>query len=471
MTLPTDIASLHALINKLLEEVSELRQENALLRQENSELRARLNQNSKNSHRPPSSDGPQKLPGLPKKKPGNRGGQRGHQGNTLKMVEVADEHHEVKAEVCPHCESALSGADIAWKAGAKRQEFDLPEPKLHVREFQAYGCTCPGCGERVESEFPEGINSAVQYGPGVRAWSTMLSVEYKLPFKKIRQFFAEIFGYDLNEATALAATKRCYDALSDTEAHIRAELLKSQLAHFDETGLRVEGKTHWLHVASNAMWTYLFVHENRGQKALNDDQSIIKDFKGRAVHDSWASYFVYKNAQHALCGAHLLRELQGLIECGSTWARSMHRFMMALYRMSGEGRSALSSRQFSKASLLFDKIILMADHEEPPPTRKTKTGRAKATKGRNLFERMQKRKEAVLAFACHPEVPFTNNQAERDVRHAKIKTKVATSFRTLQGADDYARISAVISTFRKQQINPFQQLRLIFEGKKVDWAK
>lgn len=464
MALPTDIASLHALIEKLIAE-------NAQLRERIAELEAQLNQNSKNSSRPPSSDGFKKLPGLPKKKSGKRGGQRGHQGNTLKMVEVADEHHEVKAEVCPHCESALSGADITWEAGAKRQEFDLPEPKLHVREFQTYACNCPGCGERVEGEFPEGINSAVQYGPGVRAWSTMLNVEYKLPFKKIRQFFADVFGYDLNEATALAATKRCYDALEGTEAHIRGQLLKSELAHFDETGLRVEGKNHWLHVASNALWTYLFIHKKRGQKALNDDQSIIKDFRGRAVHDSWGSYFLYQNAQHALCGAHLLRELQGLIEQGSIWARSMHRLMMALYRMSEQGTSALSPAQFNKANLLFNKIILLADQEEPPPTRKVKTGRAKATKGRNLFERMQKRKEAVLAFARHPEVPFTNNQAERDLRHAKIKTKVATSFRTLQGAEIYARISAAISTFRKQQINPFQQMRLIFEGKQVEWAK
>jgi transposase len=474
----SDISSLQAQVAQLFVELAQLRQENAVLRQENvdlkqkvSDLKAQLNQNSRNSHRPPSSDGLKKRPALPKKKPKKRGGQRGHQGSTLKMVELADERLEVKAESCPHCSESLSGSDIVWVAGAKRQEFDLPEPKLHVREYQVYRCSCPHCGTDVESEFPAGIKSAVQYGPGVRAWSTLLSVEYKLPYKKIRQFFADLFGYDLNEATALDATHRCYRALEETEAHIGRQLLESERAHFDETGLRVEGKNHWLHVASNALWTHLFIHPKRGKKALSDEQSIIKDFPGWAVHDSWASYFCYEGAQHALCGAHLLRELQDCIERGSNWARSMHRYLMALYRMSKQGEASLTEELFQKASRLFDRIIEEAEREEPSPTRKVKTGRAKATKGRNLFERMQKRKSAVLAFVQHPEVPFTNNQAERDLRHAKIKTKVATSFRTLKGAQVYARIAAAISTFRKQQMNPFDQLRFLFEGKQVVWAK
>ena len=471
MEIPSEISSLQILVKQLLLEVSALRQENKELREKVADLEAKLNQSSKNSHRSPSSDGVKKAPALPKKKSGKRGGQRGHRGKTLKMVATADEYHDLKVSVCPVCQASLSGPEIGWIGREKRQEFDLPDPKLYVRQYQVFSCSCPGCGQEVKSEFPEGINSSVQYGPGVRAWSSLLSVEYKIPFKKIGQFFADLFGYDLNAATALAATHRCYDRLADTEAYIRQELLKSELAHFDETGLRVEGKNHWLHVASNIWWTHLFVHPKRGKKALSSDQSIIKEFKGWAIHDCWSSYFGYQQAQHALCGAHLLRELQALIERDSLWARSMHRLLRTLYHMSGQGQEALSARQFHKASVLFDRIIHRADEEEPPPIRRKKRGKAKATKGRNLFERMRKYKNAVLAFAQCSQVPFTNNLAERDIRHAKIKTKVATSFRTMKGAKVYARIAAIVSSSRKQQINPFDQLHALFQGKQLKWAK
>ncbi len=106
----------------------------------------------------------------------------------------------------------------------------------------------------------------------------------------------------------------------------------------------------------------------------------------------------------------------------------------------------------------------MANQEEPLPKQRYANKRPKQTKGRNLLNRLVKYKSSVLAFAHYQQVPFTNNQAERDVRPTKTKIKVAGCFRTKKGADIYARIQSFISTTRKHQRNVFNELVAVFDG-------
>ena len=464
LELPNDIAGLQALVLELLKRVEHLEAENK-------ELKAKVNANSSNSSRPPSSDGLKKKPAFPKDKSKKRGGQKGHKGKTLKMVSVPD----YKVELCPpKCSCGTSLLEVKKTCETVRQVFDLPDPILEVTEYQQQSCVCPDCGKTNVGEFPEGISPNAQYGSRVRALVTLLSINYKMPFNKIKTLFADLYGYALNESTQINTLNKCYHLLDQTESQIKNQLLASQVNHFDETGLRVAGKLHWLHNCSSQLYTYLFVHTNRGKKALLDPVSLLPDYKGWAVHDCWPSYFKFDQCRHSICGAHLLRELQGLIDQKSTWAGEMHELLLIIYNQTEKGKSKLNKPL--KFIRKYNSICRKADKEEPPPMINPR-GKPKQTKGRNLMNRLVKYKDAVLAFAKYTFIPFTNNLAERDVRHAKVKQKIAGSFRTKHGADIYARIYSFVSTLRKHQLhkeesnlNIFKELVAVFDGKTVDLA-
>ena len=445
----------------LLSKVEALESENAALRGEVSELRSRLNLNSKNSHKPPSSDGLSKKPGLPKGPPKKSGGQFGHKGKTLKMVDAPDAvviHH---VPSCPCCSKVFSPSDVL-EVVQKRQVFDIPTPRMEVREHQLGVVAC--CGRQYLGSFPAEVGQPVQYGSRIKALSVLLNNDYKLPVEKIEQLMGDLWGCSFNESTALTANAGMYQALEPIEEQIKTAVLASKVAHFDETGMRVEKKLHWFHVASTSVFTYLFVHKKRGREALDSDESLLKDFQNRAVHDCWESYFGFKQCQHSLCGAHLLRELTNLMEKGSKWAPQMHQFMLDLYRNSQKATAIVADRQSWERE--FKHICQLADQEEPPPIY-GKKGKPKNSKGRNLLNRLMDHQDGWLAFAFVQGVPFSNNQAERDIRCLKTKQKVATNFQTLKGAQHYARIQSFTSTLRKHSMNVFQNLINAFDRKPI----
>jgi len=446
--------------NKILrEEIIILRKENAELKLENVELKSHLNSNSRNSSRPPSSDGYKKKPAFAKTKKGKQGGQQGHTGNTLHQVEHPDNIVDCKPNSCS-CGHEFTQEQI--KVAETRQVFDIPKPRLEVTEFRIYKAICPVCGLEHKGTAPEGVSSPVQYGKGVRSYVVLLNVYFKLPIKKIQVLFNDLFGYAINEATVSSALEQCYGNLEESEAIIKARTIEQDVAHVDETGLRVNGKLHWLHTASTLLYTYLFVHKNRGEKALTSDKSILSQFKGWLVHDCWSSYFKFHDAKHALCGAHILRELEGLIEAGqSKWAKTFKRFLLDVYQTSFEER--VKRRQQIEAR--YNLICCIGENAEPPPIKLSgKRGRYKRTKGRNLVERLISEKNAILAFAFNEGVPFTNNLAERDIRPTKVKQKISNCFRTEVGAETYARIEGFLSTVRKHNRNVFSELYATFEG-------
>lgn len=408
---------------------------------------------SNNSHKAPSSDGYRKKTikaGIPKEKHPN-GGQRGHKGKTLKRVAQAD-HVEVHLPGrCESCGASFEG--VPYQVLQSRQVFDIPDPRLEITEHQLCEITC--CGVKQQGKYPKDVRAAVQYGAGVQALVTKLSVDHKMPLNQISQLFADLYGYDLNSTTIESALKRGYKLAESIEHQNIKHLLAQEVVNYDETGIRVDGKLHWLHTASTATHTHLFVHEKRGQKALESEGSIFKDFKGIAVHDCWSPYFKFNGMRHTLCGAHLLRELNHLIEQDSLWAADMHEFLLDLYK------NAYPSATSEQIYLHYHIILAQADSEEVPP-QPSKRGRPKQSAGRNLFDRLKKYEEGVLAFALESNVPFTNNQAERDLRGAKVKQKVSGCFRTQTGAHTYARLQALILTFRKQEHNVFSSLRNLF---------
>ena len=456
--LPDDILLLQALLSEVLLRLLDLEAENLALRTENAELRSRLGLNSQNSSKPPSSDGLAKKPALPKVGGGKVGGQKGHVGHTLERVATPDAivlHH---AEVCSCCGRVFDGSELCHELGS-RQVFDMPEPKLTVIEHKVFGTFC--CGQVHRGTYPNGVNAPVQYGVRIHALSALLNTDYRLPFGKISQLLEDLYGYGLSEATLSSANERVFEALAAVEGQIKAAVVQSEVVHFDETGMRVAGKLQWFHTACTTTLSYLFVHAKRGKEALRDSKSVIKEFHNWAIHDCWASYFDFTQAKHGLCNAHILRELTALQESGSLWAAEMHTFLLELYVLSQKATQILPDK--SKYYAEYARICAHADEQEPQPIKKPK-GKPKNSKGRNLRNRLLKHQDAVLAFAFEKNVPFSNNTAERDIRHVKVKQKVAMSFRTFNGAEVYARIQSFVATTRKQAQNSFQQLCRILNG-------
>lgn len=451
--LPNDIVSLKALVEQLLKKIDRLEKENA-------ELRRRLGLNSGNSDKPPSSDGYRKKivkPGLPKGEKRANGGQKGHEGKTLRRTEQLDYAAVHLPGRCSRCGRHF-GTNELYEVIGSRQVFDLPEPKLEVTEHRIGRIEC--CGVLHEGEYPADVTAAVQYGSGVRALVTKLSVDCRMPMEQISGLFEDVYGYSLNTATIEDALQRAYELSAPIEEKIRSALLTSKNVHFDETGIRAAGKLNWLHTASSETCTCLFVHQKRGAAALESESSILKDFTGNAVHDCWSPYFRFEGMRHVLCGAHLLRELAGLMEKGSLWAEEMREFLLDLYKMPHPIAAAEEVRNH------YHVILAHADAEEPPP-QPGRRGKAKHSGGRNLLNRLKKHEEGVLAFALEDDVPFTNNQAERDLRPAKVKLKVSGCFRTENGALLYARLQAVVSTFRKQGLQVFASLRELFSYRPI----
>lgn len=461
-----DIQEFIEKIDSLLKRVSKLELENTKLQRyvvelkaENSELKARLNSNSCNSSKPPSSDGYKKKPAFPKKKNGKQGGQKGHKGRTLQQVDNPNKIVECNPNKC-NCGHVFTKDQLVLSE--TRQVFDLPQPHLEVTEYQIHKATCPVCSKLHKGITPEGVNAPVQYGNGVKAYAVLLNVHFKLPFKKIQLLFGDLFGYSINESTVYSASQQCYERLEKSEEIIKSKVAGSNVAHADETGLRVAGSLHWLHTATSLFYTYFFVHEKRGGVALESNKSILDKITGWLVHDCWSSYFSFNKLKHAICGAHILRELEGLIESEqSKWAKVFKTFLMSIFEMPFEERVKRRKHIVSRYNL----ICGIGEKLEPPPKKVSgKRGRHKRTKGRNLVERLIREQDAVLAFAFNNEVPFTNNLAERDIRPAKVKQKISNCFRTLEGAEIYARIEGFVSTARKQERNVFSELSTTFEG-------
>lgn len=461
MTLPTDFDAQQleqlekeTLIAIILELERQLREQAALIQ----ELRDQLAKNSQNSGKPPSSDGLKKprTRSLRKKSGRRSGGQKGHQGHTLKMVEQPDQIQVYEASTCSHCATDLQSVEPCGYE--KRQVFDVPPVRIEVTEHQAEVKTCPGCGQQVKGDFPSDVTQPVQYGPRLKAQACYLNNYQFIPLARTCELLGDFYGHTPSEAFVLDANATLVDQAEPSLATIKQQLIAADVAHFDESGLRVEDRLNWLHVASTNQLTYYAVHPKRGQvgmKALG----ILPEFKGRAVHDHWKSYFTFDNCQHALCNAHHLRELQFVLDqYEQNWAREMAQLLLDIKDEVREARldqTTLSPELLAHFEQRYNELIAQGLEANPPPADPPprKRGRKKQSPPKNLLDRLQQFKPQVLAFMYDFRVPFDNNSAERDVRMVKVKQKVSGTFRTRTGAETFCAIRSYISTVRKHGRN------------------
>lgn len=360
------------LVAELAAQIDLLSARVAALEAENVALRARLGTNSRNSGKPPSSDGPGVKP-HPKSQraPSGRkpGGQPGHVGHTLELVEDPDDVQVHTPSRCRACGTNLEQIPVARRE--RRQVVDLPPVKARVIEHRAEIKCCPDCGVETRGQFPKGVEAPVQYGHGVVTAAVYLNQEQLVPLERTCEVMADLFGCPISEGTVESAVAECYQQLAETEAAIKRGVTGAKVAHFDETGLNIAGKNQWLHVSSTASLTFYAVHKKRGCEALNEID-VLPKFQGRAVHDGLPSYWQYGQCEHALCNAHHLRELTfAEEELGQSWAKDLKGLLIEIKeavdtaRSQGLAELPVAARREYEAR--YDAILEAGLKMNPPP--------------------------------------------------------------------------------------------------------
>ena len=438
----------------------------AELRGNVAELQARCDANSRNSSRPPSSDGLSKPSAdsqkrsLRKRSGRKPGGQEGHEGARLERVAVADEQVKHPPERCDCCDRDLAGAQVLG-GGESRQVFDLPDGALlRVVEHVAVRRRC-GCGHVSAGGFPAGVGAPTQYGPGVRALGVYLCVFQHLPYDRAAQALRDIAGAGVSTGTLVTWAAAAADGLCDFDERLRGLLEAAPVAHFDETGARIAGRLGWVHSASTAKLTRYTAHARRGCEAI-DAARVLPAFTGVAVHDGWAPYRNYTGCDHGLCNVHHLRELQGAAEHGHTWPLAMSCLLLDTKQAVAQARAAGTDRldrdAVDELQASFQTIIALG-HEQHPPR-----GAGKRTKAHNLLLRLERHQPDVLRFAHDFRVAFSNNQAEQDIRMVKLQQKISGCWRTPHGAERFLAVRSYLSTTRKNGVDALDALARLAAG-------
>ena len=458
-------------IAQLTEQVSELTAKIAEQQQTIKELEEKKNKNSKNSSKPPSSDGYAKKPGSTRGKSGKKqGGQEGHDGTSLaqRMPDRVVGCMPQKCAKCPHHDECMAKAKVT----GSRQVIDAVVT-AEVVQYDRYRVTnCPLHGWSREGRFPEGVNGPVQYGDNLQALVVALNTVGAVSIARTHEILANVFGVPLSAATIKTMVSRCAGRLGDAIPEIGSRLMGSSVDNADETGIRVDGKLQWAHVLCNGRYTLIRLHPKRGWEAM-EDIGYLPGFHGTLVHDCWASYWKHPGGiTHAVCCAHLLRELTGIEENHPeyTWPGKFKDLLLEMKkardRRAEKGDTGLSSYYQRKFSGMYDEAIATAYAETPvpEPAPGKKKGRKKRGKVLALIDRLKEYKAAVCLFIKDFAVPFDNNQAERDLRMTKAKTKISGCFRTPEGAQEYLDIMSYTSTARKLGYNAYMAIQNAISG-------
>lgn len=443
----------------------------AQLNQTIQELKEQINKNSKNSSKPPSSDGLKKPSPKSLRKPSGKkaGGQEGHPGTHLSVITKPDDiigHMPSACEGCLHYKMCKGTACVA----ERRHVIDAVVT-VNVTEHQLLEIPiCMLHKDTRKGVFPTDIKATVQYGENLQALSVALNTVGAVSVKRTHEILSGVFNIPIATGTISNMVKRCADAVSETVNTIKQKVIESGLGHFDETGTRVDKKLWWVHDASNCEFTYLDISPKRGHLGM-EQCGVLPLFRGIAMHDCWASYWSYTDMQHAVCCAHLLRELTGIIENHSEqkWASAFIDLLLDMKKVKEKaieaGKESLSYYHYHKFDKRYKELIKQAREENPlPVTTERKRGRKKKGKILALVERLDNYKASICLFIHNFMVPFDNNQAERDIRMIKVKTKVSGCFRSEEGARDYLKIMSYIGTAHKQGYKAYDAIKKAVSG-------
>ena len=419
----------------------------------------RLGLNSKNSSKPPSTDPNRvkKSRNTGERKPG---GQPGHKGKTLQQVDDPDE-----IKIIPVDRRSLPQDQYREAGYETRQVIDVDITTV-VTEWRAEILE-DSLGKRYVAPFPEGVTRPVQYGIGVKVNAVYMSQYQLIPYNRIEDHFLDQMRIPVSAGTIHNFNQDAFDRLEDFDEWVKNRLKASDLIHCDETGINIGGKRRWLHSASNDSFSYFYPHEKRGCDAL-DEMGILAMYRGIIFHDHWKPYYQY-GGSHALCNAHHLRELERAWEQdGQHWAKKVSELLIEVNNATHAAGGRLGTNESADYRKRYRDLLRKAEIECPAPEetrRKGSRGKIARSKSRNLLERLRDFEADVLRFMDEKIVPFSNNQAENDLRMTKVQQKISGCFRSMTGAKTFCRIRGYLSTCRKQGVTASEALRLLFEGK------
>ena len=447
--------------------MARLEAEIAALREENAELKRQLGQNSQNSSKPPSTDSPftKPAPKSLRRKSGRKpGGQPGHPGSTLALVDHPDETLRHEPGSCSGCGTDLARAAVAGME--RRQVFDLPPMTVRVTEHRLIARRC-ACGTTTCAAAPDGVTARVSYGPRITAIILYLYVGQFLSKNRTAQALAELFGTPVSEGTVAAMSERAAGGLDDVLARITDRLAGADAAGFDESGLRVAAKLHWVHCARTDNYTLITCHPNRGRAAM-DAAGVLPRFGGVAVHDAWAPYDTYLGPAHQLCCAHALRELQGVTETAAAdqdwcWATQAGDALAAMQKLVADAHAAGQDTVDPEA--LATQVQLYRCAAQIGVTQTAARSDTLMRKHNALARRLLDRQDDYLRFTTDWRIPPDNNGSERDIRMIKLRQKVSGCLRTLTGAKHFCAIRSYLSTAAKHGQHFFDTLVMLAEGR------
>ncbi len=411
------------------------------------------------------------------------GAQPDHRGHTRPRVERPDRVVTHAPRECRGCGASLSGGYIA--KCESRQVMDLPPVRPWVVEHRALTKRCRSCDCLTKGRFPREVKAAVQYGRGVRARAVYLTNYQLLPYRRAAEVLKDFFACPVSPGSLRRITAECAGRALSTEVEIKRRLKRAEVLHVDETGLRVAGEGRFVHVASTARLTHYACDPRRGKPAM-DEVGILPAFKGVSVHDGWPAYSYYHQCRHALCGAHLLRELTYIEESHphqrGQWAAPLAKLLLemkgAVERASRAGRATLVEQEREQFLSRYDELVRRGLELNPErhtrrrrvaagATAKKGRGRTGQSEARKLVARLESRREEVLRFMTDFRVPFENNQAERDLRMVKLRQKIGGCFRSQEGAREFCRLRGVISTARKQGQGVLDGIERVLRGQQL----
>lgn len=426
------------------------------------ELRALLNRNSSNSSMPPSSDTAAERALRQARKQSQRsktgrkpGKQPGSPGSTLRQVDHPDVVVRHRPPCCAGCGADLTDGEVTGEC--RRQVFDIPAPQVEVTEHVAETRRCE-CGRSTSAAFPVEATGPACWGPRVRALCVYLLIYQHVPAARTKELLAAM-GATVSVGFVAAQPARSAELLAGWLVELRARLCGEPVLHADETSGRVNGNLWWLHVCSTRLLTLLVAHRRRGQVAI-DDIGVLAQRHARStlVHDRAAMYWNY-GAGHAVCAAHLLRDLHAITQIPrhAVWAEQFRRLLLDAKALvdtaAAAGTTALTEEQLAGIDAAYAATLHQAmttiDGEPVSKAERAATNLACA-----LFDHQPE----VLAFTRNLAIPFDNNQAERDLRMTKIHQKISGGWRTSHGIEIFARIRSYLETARKHGHNPYTAL-------------
>ena len=436
-------------------------------------LEDKLAINSRNSSKPPSKDEhkPPKARSLRKKTGKQPGGQAGHSGRGHKLSDNPDDIFKYSVSTCEDCGNDLS--QVAPDEILRKQVEDIPPLRTIITEHQVEIKTCPCCATRWQAGGCPVIHE-FEYGPRIKAISVYLSAFQFIPALRTKQML-KAFGVELSTGTLDNFRRSANRELADFIEKLRTSIISSCAAFFDETGIKVKGVGHWVHVAATTLFSLFLLHRKRGREA-HSEMNVLPEYRGILHRDDYHSYHNYPNATHSLCNAHFLRDLIYAIDRDGQkgWADPLIKLLVRIKEQSEEAATGVVDvRWQGRHRKRYRELIAAGLKKNPPRVKKdgTAKGRTAQPKTVNLLLRLRDKEDEVLRFMTHTGARFDNNQAERDLRMNKVRQKVSGGFRSAKAGAEFMNVRSFVATAIKRQADPVEELVKLFTPGNTDYMR